>query len=76
MSVGTLKLCRPEEKKLSVGGGKSWSEKNLSFGKSDVGWRISPAIPGNVRTFPGMPDRKTAEAGQKPLGPEEIKHNF
>ena len=37
--------------------------------KKNVGGRISPAIPGNVRTFPGMLDRKTAEVGKNPLGP-------
>ena len=38
-----------------------------------MGWRLSPAIPGNVRTFPGMQDRKTAEAGKNLLGPTEEK---
>ena len=36
--------------------------KKLSVGKK------CRAIP-NVRTFPGMQDRNTAEAGKKPLGP-------
>ena len=59
---------------LGQGGGKNvrWKKK-LSVGKKNVGWRISPAIPGNVRTFPGMQDRKTAEAEKNPLGPRGKK---
>ena len=37
--------------------------------KRNVAWGISPAKNGNVRTFPGMQDRKTAEAGKNALGP-------
>ena len=52
----------------------------MSVGKN-FGWKISPAIPGNVRTFPGMQDRKTADAGENPLGPRgktnvRCKKNF
>ena len=45
-----------------------WLGKKNSVRKN-VGWKISPAIPGNVRTFPGMQDRKTAGVEKKPLGP-------
>ena len=44
-------------------------KKNLSVEKKNVGWRIFPAKNGKVWTFPGMQDRKTAEAGKNPLGP-------
>ena len=59
---------------------RPWGKKNVGWQKivswekkcrleKNVGWKISPAISGNVRTFPGMQDRKTAEGGKKPLGP-------
>ena len=58
------------KKKFFVG----WKNKMLVGKKTcrlkkKVGWRISPAKSGNVRTFPGMQDRKTAEAGKNALGP-------
>ena len=50
---------------LSVGKTKCWLEKKLSVGNFfSVGEKN-----GNVRTFPGMQDRKTAEAGKNALGP-------
>ena len=37
--------------------------KEIIGWKKNISWRISPAQNGNVRTFPGMQDRKTAVAG-------------
>ena len=54
---------------LSVGEKNVGWKKHFVGWKKNVRWKISPAIPGNVRTFPGMRDRKTAEAETKPLGP-------
>ena len=69
MCVGTKRFVGLKEfsfrlRKTNVG----W-KNNLSVGKKNVGGRISPAIPRNVRIFPGMQDRKRAEAGKNPLGP-------
>ena len=49
-------------------GEKCRLKKNVGW-KKKVGWKISPAIPGNVRTFPGMQDQKTAEAEKNALRP-------
>ena len=55
----------------------SWGEKisvGKKFGRKFVGLKKKcPAIPRNVRTFPGMQDGKTAEAEKKPLGPRGEK---
>ena len=49
----------------------------MSVGKKSlVGKKIGWKIPGNVRTLPGMQDRKTAEAEKTPLGPRGEKNNF
>ena len=54
MSVATKKFSAGISF-LSVG------KKTVGWNKI-VGWKISLAISGNVRTFPRMQDRKTAEA--------------
>ena len=58
------KTAEAEKKPLGPMG-----KKKCPLEKKIIGWKISPALPVNVRTFPGMQDRKTAEAEKKPLGP-------
>ena len=69
MSVGTKKNCRLEKSTFCRLGEKKFRWKKIVSWKKNVRWRIYPAIPGNVRTFPEKQDRKTAEAGKNPLGP-------
>ena len=71
MSVGKKKLVWNF---LSVGEKNVGWKKHFVGWKKNVRWKISPAVPGNVRTLPGMQDRKTSEAGKTPWALVEKKN--